>query len=125
MLKLSRRNFTKYIALSLAVMVAVSAPLVQDASASSNLVAKYIIKGRIGEQYDGLLGFVDAKRATDKVIALVEQTNQERMAKYKIVAAQNGTTVEKVQLLAGKELIKKLRVGSYYKTQAGDWMRKQ
>lgn len=125
MLKLSRRNFTKYLSLSLVVMIAIASFNVHSANANTNKISKFIALGRVGEQPNGLVALVDPRLQTPGLTAMIERVNAERMEEYKKIAEANGADIEQVQRLAGKELIRKLKPGSYYKTEAGDWMRKQ
>lgn len=107
----------KKILLSLA-MLSVTASLALAAMSITD--AK--MQGLVGEKPDGLVGIVST--ATPDVETLVDQINQERMAKYEAIAAKNGTNVRDVQALAGKKLIDQAANGEYIMTAAGTWERK-
>jgi uncharacterized protein YdbL (DUF1318 family) len=78
-------------------------------------------QGLVGEQPDGLIGAV---QPSPEVSALVEATNAERLAKYKAIAAKNGTDVTQVQALAGKKLIAQTPSGEYILNAGGSWQQK-
>lgn len=77
--------------------------------------------GLIGEQLNGYLGVVSA--ASPDVRALVDDVNKKRKAKYQSIAAQNSTSLETVELLAGKKAIEKTSAGNYIQSATG-WKKK-
>ena len=79
-------------------------------------------QGLVGEQPDGLVGAVDS--SVYGVAELVAETNKERIATYKDIAAKNGTALPQVQALAGKNLIQQTPAGQYIKNAAGGWQKK-
>ena len=79
-------------------------------------------QGLVGERTDGLLGIVSG--ATPEVKQMVEQTNADRMNKYRAIAGKNGTNVSQVQALAGKKLIEKAAPGEYIQNAGGGWQKK-
>ncbi len=79
-------------------------------------------QGLVGERMDGTLGIVAG--ATPEINALVQSTNQERMAKYNAIAAKNGTGLAAVQALAGKKLISGAKSGEFVQGADGSWQRK-
>ncbi len=78
--------------------------------------------GLVGEQLNGYLGTVDSGASAD-VKALVKDVNAKRKSKYESIAAQNSTSLETVELLAGKKAIEKTKPGNYIQTAAG-WKKK-
>ena len=79
-------------------------------------------QGLVGERSDGTLGIVSG--ATPEISALVNTTNQERMAKYNAIASKNGTGLAQVQALAGKKLISGAKAGEFVQGADGSWQRK-
>ena len=78
--------------------------------------------GMVGEQLNGYLGVVNSA-ANDDVRALVKDVNAKRKEKYQSIAKQNGTSLETVELLAGKKAIEKTQAGNYIQTATG-WKKK-
>ena len=79
-------------------------------------------QGVVGEQLNGYLGTVDSGASADAK-ALVNEINAKRKSKYESIAAQNSTSLETVELLAGKKAIEKTQSGNYIQTAAG-WKKK-
>ncbi|MCW2243328.1 YdbL family protein [Azospirillum canadense] len=77
--------------------------------------------GQIGERPDGLVGAVTGAPAS--AAQLADQVNAQRMARYQDIAKSNGTSVDKVQALAGQQLIERTPAGLYV-LSAGRWVRK-
>ncbi|MFK8026930.1 MAG: YdbL family protein [Gammaproteobacteria bacterium] len=78
--------------------------------------------GLVGEQLNGYLGVVDAN-AESEVRELIADINAKRKAKYESIAAQNSTSLETVELLAGKKAVEKTQAGNYIQTATG-WKKK-
>ncbi len=78
--------------------------------------------GVIGEQLNGYLGVVRADADAD-VRDLVADINAKRKAKYQSIASANSTSLETVELLAGKKAVEKTRAGNYIQTATG-WKKK-
>ena len=78
--------------------------------------------GVIGEQLNGYLGVVSADADAD-VRDLVADINAKRKAKYQSIASANSTSLETVELLAGKKAVEKTRAGNYIQTATG-WKKK-
>jgi uncharacterized protein YdbL (DUF1318 family) len=57
-------------------------------------------------------------------VALVDYINARRRAKYKKIAARNGTSVDSVGALAGIKLIERAGAGEYVESARGQWTRK-
>ena len=79
--------------------------------------------GLIGERPDGFLGLVTGDAPAD-VKALVDKTNAERRVEYAKIATKNGTSIEAVEAIVGKELIAKQPSGYYVMGADGSWVKK-
>tara|TARA_R110002096_G_scaffold138317_3_gene291919 strand:+ start:2570 stop:2899 length:330 start_codon:yes stop_codon:yes gene_type:complete len=79
-------------------------------------------EGLVGEQLNGYLGVVNSG-ATAEVRALVADVNAKRKAQYEAIAAKNGTSIETIELLAGKKAIEKTEAGNYVQSATG-WSKK-
>lgn len=78
-------------------------------------------QGLIGETPGGYLEAVDTPSIEIKT--LVDNINVQRKQKYKDIAARNNTSLEAVELLAGKKAIEKSEPGDYIKL-GGSWQQK-
>lgn len=102
--------------LALMALLGVSAPVVaQDPLAGAKQA------GQVGERPDGLVGTVPGAPAA--VQALVDQVNAQRLERYRGIAASNGTSVDKVQAVAGQQLIDRTPAGQYV-LSGGRWVKK-
>lgn len=79
-------------------------------------------QGLVGEQLNGYLGVVSASAGSD-VNALVADINDKRKQKYQSIAKENGTSLDTVELLAGKKAIEKTSNGNYIQSATG-WKKK-
>lgn len=77
--------------------------------------------GQVGERPDGLVGVVPGAPAN--VQTLAEQVNAQRLQRYRDIAASNGTSVDKVQTVAGQQLIDRTPPGQYV-LSGGRWVKK-
>lgn len=80
-------------------------------------------KGLVGETPTGYLGIVSGKSSRE-VRALMKDVNQKRKQKYQGIAKRNGTSLQTVEVLAGKTAIKKTRSGHYIQLPSGKWTKK-
>lgn len=78
--------------------------------------------GVVGERPDGLVAIV--RGGTGDLKALVDRVNSQRMKRYQEIAKANGTSLQQVQAVAGKQLIEKTPSGQYVLTPGGGWVRK-
>jgi uncharacterized protein len=106
------------LALALGIGLATSAPSYAQSSLET---AKQ--SGLIGERPDGLVGFVAGTVPTD-VRAMVDQINAQRMRRYNQVAQTNGTPIDNVQAVAGRQLMDRTPAGQYVLSASGQWVRK-
>lgn len=79
--------------------------------------------GLIGERPDGLVGVVDGAGGAD-VQALVDAVNAQRLSRYAEIAANNNSTIEAVQAVAGAQLIERTPPGQYVMDAGGTWFAK-
>lgn len=114
------RRFFHALAMSLFLLGAstlTAAPaLAQDALAAAKSA------GQVGERPDGLVGPVTAP--TPLVETLVAEVNTQRLARYKEIARGNGTALDKVQAVAGQQLIERTPAGQFVMMPGGQWKRK-
>ena len=78
-------------------------------------------QGLVGETPSGYLAAV--KSPSPEVSALIESINSKRKQKFKEIAANNNTSLQAVEQLAGKKAIEKSAPGSYVKV-GGSWQKK-
>ncbi len=76
--------------------------------------------GLIGERPDGLVGIVDSSAGLD-LEALVDAVNRQRLDRYAAIAAENNSTIEQVQAVAGAQLIERTPEGQYVMDAGGGW----
>ena len=79
-------------------------------------------EGLVGEQLNGYLGVVSSAADAD-VRALIADVNAKRKAEYESIAAKNSTSLETIELLAGKKAIEKTDMGNYIQNATG-WVKK-
>ena len=77
----------------------------------------------VGERADGYVGIVDPS-APGGVVTMVQNINGKRRAKYQGIAAKNGTSLQAVEAIVGKKLIRRAKPGEYIMDSAGRWRRK-
>lgn len=78
-------------------------------------------QGLVGEKLDGYLGIV---RPAAGVQALVQQVNNGRRKHYEGIAQRTGTSLQVVEVLAGKKAIERTPPGQYVQSPSGAWTRK-
>ncbi|MGE3540794.1 MAG: YdbL family protein [Candidatus Tectimicrobiota bacterium] len=79
-------------------------------------------QGLVGEQPNGYLGLVQPG-ATPEVQALVKDINQKRRQTYEDIAQRNATTLQAVEMLAGKTAIEQTKPGHFIQ-MSGRWLKK-
>ncbi|MGA0601558.1 YdbL family protein [Caulobacter sp. KR2-114] len=110
--------------LSFAATVPAGAVLAQgDVAAAKSVVDAAKAKGIVGEQGDGLLGFVSASNDT-QLNAAVATINAGRTEAYKAVAAKTGVSEVNAAQAAAQQVISRLPAGYYYRPIDGGWTRK-
>lgn len=117
---ISRRQLNRLALSALAAGLLVSAmpqlALAQDALAAAKAA------GQLGERPDGMVGVVPGAPASAQTLA--QQVNAQRLARYQEIAKGNGTALDKVQAVAGQQLIERTPAGQFVMTAAGQWQRK-
>lgn len=113
--------------LALGAAVAAVAGLAGVAFAQSGAAKAQIdaakARGVVGEQADGLLGFVSG--AGDAALqAAVREINAGRMALYRETATKTGVTPAVAAQATAERLRAALPAGQYYKPLGGGWVRK-
>lgn len=78
-------------------------------------------QGMVGEMSSGYLGII---KSSAEVQALVKQVNDARRKHYTEIAKRNGTSLNVVELLAGKKAIEMTPSGQYVKPDSGGWVKK-
>ncbi|MBY6263296.1 DUF1318 domain-containing protein [Azospirillum sp. 412522] len=117
---IGRRHFNR-LALSALAVGLLAAALPQVALAQDALAAAKAA-GQVGERPDGMVGVVPGAPAAAQ--ALAQQVNAQRLARYQEIAKGNGTALDKVQAVAGQQLIERTPAGQFVMTAAGEWQRK-
>lgn len=101
---------------------AVAGLLMLAAPAFAQDVAAWKSQGLVGEQADGLLGFVKPEVPAD-IRQGVDTVNAQRKRQYEEVAKGAGTPVAEVQKVAGERLMGATPSGQYVRG-AGGWTKK-
>ncbi|MGB5397316.1 MAG: YdbL family protein [Gammaproteobacteria bacterium] len=78
-------------------------------------------QGLVGETPSGYLAAVHSPSAD--VTSMMNSVNAQRKEKYQEIATRNNTSLEAVELLAGKKAIEKSAPGSYIQIN-GAWQKK-
>jgi uncharacterized protein len=102
--------------------------LAATGAATAQSAAKAVVdsaksQGVVGEQADGMLGFVSGS-ADGSVRAAVSQINAGRAQAYKDIATKTGVTEQAAGEATADQLIDRLAAGEYYKPLGGAWTRK-
>ena len=113
------------LSIAAAVLAALALPVAPAYAADSKSVVDAAkAQGVVGEQADGLLGFVKAS-SDPAVRSAVDDINQGRLALYRQAAARNGVSVEAAGASAYTTVVQaKLKPGEFYKPAGGGWTRK-
>jgi len=109
----------RFIPALLALLLSLGAPTLvygQDALSAAKTA------GQIGERPDGLVGALPDAPAAAR--ALASDINAQRLARYQEIARGNGTALDKVQAVAGEQLVERTPAGQFVMTPAGQWRRK-
>jgi uncharacterized protein YdbL (DUF1318 family) len=120
------RNFTKFAAMALMLMLATTtfttsafADLASDKAAVDAAKAS----GTVGEQADGYLGIVSGA-ADAAVTAAVADINTARGDVYAQTAAKSGVTRDAAGQATGAQLLEKAPAGQFIKPIGGGWTKK-
>jgi len=78
--------------------------------------------GKLGENMQGLVEAVKRDYLDDKTMAkLIDEENSDRKELYKLLAAEEKTTVDQVAAAAAKRNYDKAKPGEYLKQPDGTW----
>ena len=111
------------IASGAALLPATIAPTAAQSDAAKMLVDAAKARGAVGEQADGLLGFV-APVADPALSAALAEINAGRAQVYRETAARTGVTPDAAGQATAQQLFARLPPGQYFKTLTGMWVRK-
>jgi uncharacterized protein YdbL (DUF1318 family) len=78
-------------------------------------------QGLIGEQVNGYIGLI--KESTEAK-ALLDDINTKRKEAYISLAKKNNLSLQDIEALAGKKLIKKAGSGEFVQSVSGSWVKK-
>lgn len=124
---LMRKTFLAIAAgLTLAAALPAAVALAQgagDVAAAKSVVDSAKAKGIVGEQGDGLLGFVSAS-SDPQLNAAVATINAGRTEAYRNIASKTGVSEINAAQAAAQQVIGKLPSGYYYRPLDGGWTRK-
>ncbi|HEX7760482.1 MAG TPA: YdbL family protein [Caulobacteraceae bacterium] len=94
-----------------------------DIAAAKSVVDAAKARGIVGEQGDGLLGFVSASSDT-QLKAAVATINAGRTEAYQSIAAKTGVSELNAAQAAAAQVLSRLPSGYYYRPLDGGWTRK-
>ena len=113
--KLLKKIWTLFLSVSLAGMLGLSSSVYAiDLQSAKD-------QGLVGETPSGYLATV--KNSAD-ARAIVAQVNDARKKHYQSIAIRNGTSLQVVEVLAGRKAIAKAASGHYVRSASGSWGRK-
>lgn len=112
-----------WIALSALLLVLPVRAWAIDLVADNLTVQDGKVAGQIGEQADGMLGWVRGNPDSG-TMGSVAQLNQMRRQTYSQAAAKAGTTARQEAEKAGQINIEQTPLGQYYQTADGAWVKK-
>lgn len=100
-----------------------SVPATAQTAAQKAAVDAAKAAGQVGEQGDGLLGFVTA--ATDPMLAAaVAAINAGREQVYRDIAMKTNVTPQAAGQATAEQLFSRLPAGQYFRPLNGNWTRK-
>ena len=92
------------------------------ASAQTPMVDAARLAGRVGERFDGYIGYVTPP--TTALRSQVDAINIRRRALYSNLAASRGVTPQDVGITAGCQLLARIAAGQAYLLNDGRWRRR-
>ncbi len=92
-------------------------------NANAGNLYDYKEKGLIGETTTGLVAST-SKNTSAEVQALIQKINNQRIEKYKSIAAQQNISLSVVQKLAAKNIYSQLPSGQYFQGPENNWLKK-
>lgn len=115
--------FAAFALLATPVAVLTAAPASAQSADAKSVVDAAKAKGVVGEQGDGLLGFV-AGGGDAATTAAVNDINAGRRKVYAATAAKSGVTPDAAGEATAQILFKKVQPGEFYKPLGASWVRK-
>ncbi len=111
-------------AASVTTVAVIATPAAADVAASKALVDAAKAQGIVGEQSDGMLGFVTP--SSDAALkAAVDEINAGRHDVFAQAAAKNGVSVDAAgQSAFTVSILPNLPAGYYYQDASGAWVKK-
>ena len=108
----------------LAVSAVTTCPAKADIASAKALIDSAKLRGLVGEQGDGFLGFVQDSAPTPDLQEAVDEINAARAAVYRETAAKTGVAPDAAGQAVATQLINKMPTGQYYRPLGGVWTRK-
>ena len=108
----------------LAVSVMATSSAKADTASAKVLVDSAKLRGLVGEQGDGFLGFVQGAAPDPDLQAAIDEINAGRAAVYRETAAKTGVAPDAAGQAVATRLINKMPIGQFYRPLDGDWTRK-
>ena len=108
----------------LAVSVMATSSAKADTASAKVLVDSAKLRGLVGEQGDGFLGFVQGAAPDLDLQAAIDQINAGRAAVYRETAAKTGVAPDAAGQAVATQLVNKMPMGQYYRPLGGVWTRK-
>ena len=112
-----------FLAAPAAGLMIVSTPVLAQSASAKAAVDAAKAQGIVGEQGDGLLGFVSGS-ADAATTAAVAEINTGRRKVFASTAAKSGVTPDAAGEATAQALFAKIPAGQYYKPLGGSWTRK-
>ena len=81
--------------------------------------------GAIGETWEGYLQAVKGKKLAGRDKDVVEDENADRKQLYKIIAEEEGATLEKVAERNAQRHLRGLKRGHWFLLKSGEWRQKE
>jgi uncharacterized protein YdbL (DUF1318 family) len=119
------RNWRAPFAFAAAFLLAVLpfATTSADLASAKAIVDAAKLRGEVGEQGDGYLGFV-SQQSDPQVAAAMAEINAGRASVYQDAAAKTGVSPSAAGEAAASQLFKMIPPGQYYKPAGGTWTKK-
>ena len=108
----------------LAVSAVTTSPAKADIASAKTLIDSAKLRGLVGEQGDGFLGFVQGSAPDPDLQAAIDEINAGRAAVYRETAAKTGVAPDAAGQAVATRLINKMPIGQFYRPLDGDWTRK-
>ena len=115
--------FAAFALLAAPIAVLTAAPASAQSADAKSVVDAAKAKGVVGEQGDGLLGFVTGA-GDAATTAAVNEINTGRRKVYAATAAKSGVTPAAAGEATAQILLKKAQSGEFYKPLGGSWTKK-